>query len=396
MRKALAFTEVYARGGGNRFMTDFLNGIASSYGHLDIAANAGGLYPEDIRRLQSPATVMSVRFVTRALLGRYFRSWSPAARKAVALPLLFTEPFFFLFNVLCFCRLLRRLKPSCVLSFNGGYPAGAACLAMVVASRFSRIPVILSIVSVATRRKPVMWVYEMVIDRVVWWAADMVVVNARAVADSLNALRQAPWDKLEVIYNGVEDISFPVAQADKKDFLVVGCVARMDAAKGVLSLLDAFAEIAAERADLQLVLAGHGDASEELARRVKMFGLQGRVLLLGHFEGDVDALIRTFDFYVFPSLWEGFPYSIVEAMRAGAVIVATRVGGIPEAIDEGVEGLLVSPGSKDELVGALRRLMNDPWLCSHLSRNARLRYEASLSLQRMHDRVHAVLESHRF
>jgi len=124
--------------------------------------------------------------------------------------------------------------------------------------------------------------------------------------------------------------------------------------------------------------------------------LQGRVELLGHYGGDVDALLSRFNLYVFPSLWEGFPYSIVEAMRAGVPIVATRVGGIPEAIMDGKEGLLVEPGSRDAIVDALQRLLDDPDLRRSLGRHARLKYENSLSLDKMHLRVREVFAAHQF
>ena len=118
----------------------------------------------------------------------------------------------------------------------------------------------------------------------------------------------------------------------------------MDVAKGALLLFDAFAHLAKRHPGLRLVLAGHGDASAELARRTEALGLQNQVQLLGHYDGGIDLLLTTFDLYVFPSLLEGFPYSIIESMRAGRTIIATNVGGIPEAIMDGKDGLLIEPG----------------------------------------------------
>ena len=138
---------------------------------------------------------------------------------------------------------------------------------------------------------------------------------------------------------------------------------------------------------MRLVLAGQGDASAELARRVEMLGLQNKVQLRGHYGGDVGALLATFDIYIFPSLWEGFPYSIVEALRAACVIVATRVGGIPEAVTDGVEGLLIAPGSSDEIVDAVEKLVSDREMRQMLSRNARAKFEQELTLPKMHLRV---------
>lgn len=400
MRGLLIFTEVYNPGGGNRYMTDLVNSIAEGYDEVVIASNNGGLYPEDARRLVRPFTFRPTGFVTRALFGNRIRNWPASIRKAVMLPLLLLEPFFFLINVFAFLWLLVRLQPSRVLSCNGGYPAAAACLAMVVAAQLARIPVALSVVSMPAKRRRFLWPYDKAVDWLVWGAVDLVVVNAQVIARALSADHGMPAAKSEVIYNGLEDQQpsglVRRGDADSRAPLVVGCIARMDVAKGALILLDAFATLAKTQPQLRLALAGSGDASAELAHRCELLGLQDRVEIMGHYAGDVGALLATFDVYVFPSLWEGFPYSIVEAMRAGVPVVATRVGGIPEAIADGKEGLLVEPGSSMAIVGALERLLNDAQLRQALGRNARSKFENSLLLSRMHARTRQVFSGHQF
>ena len=400
MSRILVFTEVYARGGGNRYMADLVNALGDSYGEIVMAGNRGALYPEDERRLRLPFVWRPVHFVTRSRLGNSIRTCPLPVRNAIALPLVFVEPLFFTYNVAVFCLLLKRMMPSRVLSCNGGYPAAAACLAMVVAAGLLRIPVALSVVSVPSRRRaflrPFLYVYDQFVDRLVARFSSIVIVNARAIAEPLQLRHGFPASKVTLVHNGLEEVLPSEALARQGGGLVIGCIARLDVAKGVLVLLDAFAKLAASRPGLKLVLAGHGDASEELARRVKASGLEGLVELSGHFDGNVDALIRTFDLYVFPSFWEGLPSSIIEAMRASAAIVTTNVGGIPEVITNEEQGLLVAPGSSDALVTAMSRLLDDPVLRQQLARNARLRYETSLSLEKMQQRVRDVLKSRQF
>lgn len=398
MKSLLVFTEVYNPGGGNRYMTDLVNGIAENYDEIHVSSNRGGLYAEDVRRLNRPVVFRPSGFVTRALLGNYIRAWPLIVRNLIMSPLVLLEPLFFIFNVVLFCRLLGRLQPSRVLSCNGGYPAAAACLAMVIAARLMRVPVALSVVSMPAIRRSVLWPYEKLVDVLVWKAVKLVVVNAQVIADALCTSRRMPSGKVAVVYNGLEekDSSSLVRGGSAHDSVVIGCIARMDIAKGALVLFEAFASLAKLRPKLRLVLAGHGDASAELARRTKSFGLQGRVEMLGHYDGDVNTLLDSFDIYVFPSLWEGLPYSLIEAMRAGIPIVATRVGGIPEVIEDGNEGLLVEPGSSDAIVGALERLLEDPQLKLSVGRNARLKYEKSLSLDKMHLRVRDVFAARQF
>ncbi len=396
MKRLLVFTEVYNPGGGNRYMVDLINAVSQNYEQLLIASNRGGIYAEDIDRLNGSFAAHPVLFVTRSLIGNDFRASPWVIRNAIAAPLVLLEPLFFLANVVLFYALIRRLKPSRVLSCNGGYPAATACLAMVIAARCARVPVALSVVSMPAPRRPFLRLYEKLVDQLVWRSVDLVIVNAQAIADALCILRDMPSDKLAVIHNGLEDKVPSVSRDERKEHFVVGCIARMDVAKGALLLFDAFAHLAKRRPGLRLVLAGQGDASEELARRTEALGLQTQVELLGHYDGDVGALLSTLDLYVFPSRWEGFPYSIIEAMRAGCTIIATNVGGIPEAITDGKDGLLIEPGSVEEIVRAMERLIDDPDFRRSLGCNARLRYEAELSLEKMHLRIKEVFAAHRF
>lgn len=391
LSRLLVFTENYARGGGNRYMIDLVNSIEDCYDEVILTSNSNGIYPEDVHRLKRPVDPRHAIFITRALIGNFLHFIPLSVRRMILVPFALVEPFFFLGNVIAFVLLIWKVRPSYVISCNGGYP-GAASLAIVVAAKFLRVPVALSIVSMPASRRRFLRLYEKLIDKLVWQSAEVVVVNAKAIAHALHELRGMPLDRAEVIYNGLEDIPASISsKAHDKGYFVIGCIARMDAWKGVLFLFDAFAYLAKRHPELRLVLAGQGDASEELFRRTQALGLQDRVQLLGHYTGDVCALLDTFDIYIFPSLWEGFPYSIVESMRSGCTIVATSVGGIPEAITDGVEGVLIKPASADAITEAIERLLSDPATCQVFARNARLKFERDLVLQKMHSRVKEVL-----
>jgi len=393
LSRLLVFTENYARGGGNRYLIDLVNSIEGGYDEIIIASNRGGIFPEDVQRLQKPVTLWPVSFITRASTGNFLRFIPSAARRIILSPLILLEPLFFLGNIIVFVFLLQRVKPSCVVSCNGGYPAAQASLAMVVAARILRLPVALSIVSMPGPRRWFLQPYEKFVDKLVWQSVAVVIVNAKAIASALHELRGMPLARAEVVYNGLEDRPTKVIASKTHDegCLVIGCIARMDAAKGCLFLFEAFACLARKHPELRLVLAGQGDASGELFRRTQVLGLQDRVQLLGHYTGDVCVLLDTFDIYVFPSLWEGFPYSLVESMRAGCAIVATSVGGIPEAITDGIEGVLISPGVTAEMAAAIERLLAEPEMRLTLGRNARLRYERELALDKMHVRMREAL-----
>ena len=372
-------------------MIDMSNALALDYEQEFLISNAGGIFSEDTRRLNRPVIQYSAPFITKSRIGNNISNYPKIIRKIIALFLLVFEPLFFLANTILFIRVIRKIKPAIILSCNGGYPAAQACLAMALAGKVMKIPVVLSIVSMPAERRLITWMYEKVIDWIVWKSVSVVVVNAQCIASALCKVRGARMAKIKVVYNGLEDgtITPKQSQVDKSNF-VIGCVARLDKEKGVFVLFEAFAYLAKAHPEMQLVLAGHGNASAEIAKRTKILGLQNQVQLLGHYDGDVSSLLNTFDIYVFPSLWEGFPYSIVEALRSACVIVATRVGGIPEAVTDGVEGLLIAPGTSDEIVWAIEKLVSDQEMCKMLARNARAKYERELTLPKMHERVREI------
>lgn len=390
MNRLLVFTETYARGGGNRYMIDLVNALSPVFGETVLATNPGGLFKEDTARLDARPVVLTVGIVTRAQLARRLADLAPLQRRVLLAALIVLEPVLLLLNIVRFRRLLREATPRYVLSCNGGYPAAEATLALVLASRLSGVPVILSIVSMPTRRRWYAWPYECALDHLVWRSAEAVVVNAEIISRALLAHRGAKAARLLVVHNGIEDRLMPVP-ADHGDRVVLGCVARLDRMKGVGVLLEAFAGLAARYPQLHVVFAGQGDSDAQMHAETATLGLQSRVEFLGHFSGDIAALLSEFDIFVFPSLWEGFPYSIVEAMRSGMPIVATDVGGIPEAIVSGREGLLVSPGSAAELAAAIEKLLTEPQLRRQFGLAARQRFERELSLEQMHQRVRDLL-----
>ena len=390
MGRLLVFTENYAKGGGNKYLIDLINSLGEVANETFLYSNAGGIYPEDTSRLNRKINIKSVSFITQPLLLSKLKLISNDWRRAIGLPLRLLEPFFYICNIARFSLLCYRLKPTRVLACNGGYPASQACLALVIAASLLNIPTALSIVSMPAKRRKLLFWYEKALDNLVWRSSDCLIVNANAIAQALSKQRGMPLNKSHVIHNGLDDLKSTNPVEDTNIF-VIGCVARLDRSKGVLFLFDAFVTLLQKHPNLRLVLVGSGDAYDELTMRTSLLGLQGRVNLPGHFIGDISTLLATFDIYVFPSLWEGFPYSILEALRSGCVIVATNVGGIPEAIADGVDGILIEPGCSAAIAGAVDGLINNQEFCAELSKNARLKFQRNFTLKEMEKRVQEVL-----
>jgi glycosyltransferase involved in cell wall biosynthesis len=145
-------------------------------------------------------------------------------------------------------------------------------------------------------------------------------------------------------------------------------VGRLVPQKNPLALVDVVAQIP----QIGLVVVGDGPLRCHLKQAVDRRGLDDRVCIVG-WQTEVAPFLRTADLFVLPSRWEGLPVAAIEAMMAGVPVVATRVGGMPEVVDDGVTGLLVPPGDTRALVDAIRQLVIDPSRRRALGRAGRQR-----------------------
>lgn len=398
MKRIVFFTENYAKGGGNRYLIDLINSLPEWQYEIFLYSNIGGIDYDDTARLRRKTEINHLFFITRAFLlykiNFFIGNKYILLKKLIGISFLFFEPFLFLVNILIFIRFFKKNKPDIIFCCNGGYPAAKSCLAMVVAANFLGIHAVMSIVSMPQKRHIIFYLLESLEDFLVWRACDFVVVNALAISKSLISTRGLPKNKVYLIYNGVEENAEDVHIVDSRnqsDF-VIGLVARLDYEKGVIFLFEAFILLLKKYKNIRLILVGQGNASNELEIRRREMGLEGRIDLPGYYKGNISSLISSFDIYVFPSLWEGLPYSILEALRAGCVIVATNVGGIPEAICNQKNGILIQPKSAIAIADAIERLMNEASYCETISRNAKTKFESTFTLAKMEERVKGMLE----
>jgi glycosyltransferase involved in cell wall biosynthesis len=162
--------------------------------------------------------------------------------------------------------------------------------------------------------------------------------------------------------------------------------------KGFHVLVDALALLrsrGSSMGDWKLLVAGEGSFRPVLEERIAASGVGDRIELLGY-RLDVPDLQAAADIFVMPSLWEGLPLAVLEGMFAGNPVVATRASGIPEAVDHGVEGLLVDAGEAGPLADALGRLLSDREFAQRLGARARERALAEFTLARMTDEYEAL------
>jgi glycosyltransferase involved in cell wall biosynthesis len=168
--------------------------------------------------------------------------------------------------------------------------------------------------------------------------------------------------KIRTIANGIDVELFerarPLPVFDFDGNKVVGMVARLDLQKGFEYLLRAARELCGAFPELKVVIVGEGPDRQAIENMIQRFGLQSSVIVAGQ-HSDMPAIYAAMDIFVLPSLNEGLPMTILEAMAASRPVIATRVGAIPTVIKDGETGLLVDPGDANGLRDALARLLTD-------------------------------------
>lgn len=230
--------------------------------------------------------------------------------------------------------------------------------------------------------------------------SDRVVVNSRAVGDSLESeLRMAP-EKIYLCYNGVNRKDFSpgpgkLPEALRGASLVVGSVCVMRPEKRIDWLMESFAQIRNIVPGLRLLLAGSGPEVSRLMELRDRLGLQD----VCHFEpgrADVADWMRGIDIYANCSVSESFPNALLEAMACGCAVIGSKVGGIPELITHGQDGLLFDTGKASHLTEMLQLAVTDDALREKMRRQAVVtahqQFSMEITLQRTEALYQGLLE----
>ena len=223
------------------------------------------------------------------------------------------------------------------------------------------------------------------------------------VRDDLVALHVAPPERFVVIRLGIELDKRVAGSRDGRlesrrylgiapDRFAVGWIGRMTTVKRTDDVLVAFKRLRDRGVDACLCMVGDGPDRAQLERRAHDLGIVRDTLFLGYQE-DVAPFYAAFDALVLPSSNEGTPVSAIEALAAGRPVVATRVGGVPDVVEEGEDGFLVEPGDTDELADRLAQLARDPALRKRMGEAGRQRVLPRYAVERLVDDVDRLYRS---
>jgi len=194
-----------------------------------------------------------------------------------------------------------------------------------------------------------------------------------------------PTKKIRVIYSGInpdllkqKGISMGLQKfLDNLGFnnnFIVGTVVKLNKRKGVSTLIDGAKRIIKDCPDIRFVIVGSGPEKEKLQNMVKSLGLDKHIAFLGY-QKDLVSTLQSFDLMVLPSLTEGLPAILLEAMALKVPIIATSVGGTPEIIENGVNGFLVPPKNSQKLSEKIIEVYKNPDLTSKFVKESLVRFE---------------------
>ncbi|WP_244487680.1 MULTISPECIES: glycosyltransferase family 4 protein [unclassified Aureimonas] len=205
--------------------------------------------------------------------------------------------------------------------------------------------------------------------------ADRVVVLSQSWKDFVSSI--APAARISVVPNYVTLPDLPgQAAQNPRDILFLGLIGPR---KGTFDLIESFASIVPNHEGARLIIGGNGQV-DEAAVLIRERGLDGHAVLAGWVDGAKKTeLLATSGIYALPSYNEGLPMSVLEAMAAGLAVVTTRVGGIPELVTDGVDGILLEPGDRVGLSRALDALLGDDKMRRRIAEAGRARIEAQYS-----------------
>jgi sugar transferase (PEP-CTERM/EpsH1 system associated) len=278
-------------------------------------------------------------------------------------------------------QLFRRERPHVVHTHAWG-----TLLEGLAAARLARVPLVVHGEHGTLQLKP----RQRWLQRWGWARVDQVLSVSSVLAQRIERETGFSADRVETIRNGVDAARFGgVARAEARrmlglrdDDVVVGTVGRLVPVKDQAALVEAAAQVARRHARLRVLVAGDGPLRGALQAQIDRLNVSAHVQLLGH-RSDVETVLRALDLFVLCSTSEGLSNTILESMASGVPVIATRVGGAEELVQEGVTGLLVPPSDTNALAAAIETLTIDRARRVAMGEAARQRAESEFGLSRM-------------
>jgi glycosyltransferase involved in cell wall biosynthesis len=278
-----------------------------------------------------------------------------------------------LISLLRLYLVLRKVHPD-ILAFNTPKPI----LMGTLASRFSGVGASIII------RRVNFPLHRNCISRMKYtWGIDCIIAISRSIKTQLQT-DGVPESLIKIIYEGIDLSLYPdrpePGSRMPHEPATVGTVSHLSPEKGLRYLIEAASLIPDVKHRVRFVIVGDGSCRGELQELVREKGLEGCFLFSG-FRTDSHELLKSFDLFVLPSLSEGLSSAIIEAMASSLPVIGSNVGGIPELVRSGYNGLLVPAADPEELARAIQQLANNPETSRQMGLRGRKRVKEEFTLE---------------
>jgi len=256
-----------------------------------------------------------------------------------------------------------------------------------IAARLAHVPVVITSVH-GNYRKDLRFERK-IANKMLSRITDRIVAMSESIRADIIKYDNIDPEKVLVIRNGVDTVMFsPLVNAGdireelalKDNETVIGFVGRLVPAKGLQHLIGAFEVARAEIGEVKLLIVGTGYLMEQLKALAYEKGLSDYIMFLGE-RTDIQQLLGVIDIFVMPSIAEGLPNALLEAMAAARPVIVTCAGGMGEIIQNGVNGLVVPVGDETSLLAGLRKLVKDRSFAKALGAAARQGIEDKYSIR---------------
>jgi glycosyltransferase involved in cell wall biosynthesis len=224
--------------------------------------------------------------------------------------------------------------------------------------------------------------------------ADVVTAVSSSCAEDLTTYHGRDKE-ITVVGTGVDSTFFTPAQEKEINELYILYTGRLEAIKGLVTLVESAQYVCQKHRKLKFVLVGKGTIEKVLRNMISKLKLEQNFYFAGHIS-DRNKLVEYYQkagAFVLPSYYESAGISLLEAMSCGVPVIATNVGGIPEIITNERDGLLVSPGDPEELAQALLKVLDDKELRETLASNARQKVRSKYDWEIIVNRIEAIYEA---
>ncbi len=241
----------------------------------------------------------------------------------------------------------------------------SGCLVPKLAAILGKTPVLINVEHNISDDKKFA---HILLNKILSTFSDQIICISENAKQSLLRVERINPAKVAVIPNGLNTDRFSEvhdSREKQKGPKRVGIVSRFYEQKGHIYFIEAAARVIKSFVDVEFIFVGDGTLKAFIEQKAEELALSKYCKFLGY-RTDVDQLLQSFDIFVLPSLWEGLPISLLEAQYFGIAAIATDVGGIPEVITNGYNGLLVSPKDPASLAAAMLKVLNDDNLRNEL------------------------------